>query len=110
VRVEGALAGRGIRSVPPLPAWTNADILAPSRVRVLVDASGHPMSAVLIESSGLKAADASAVELAQRMSFGRDAEALKQPPGNPDAGLTTGWLIFSWRTLAPTTNGLVNPR
>lgn len=110
VRVEGPLARRGIRSVPMLPAWTNNDILAPSRVRVLVDAAGHPMSAVLLESSGLKAADASAVELAQRMTFGRDEEALRQPPGNPDAGLATGRLIFSWRTLAPVTNGLVNPR
>jgi hypothetical protein len=110
VGVEGALAARGIVSQPALPAWTNADVLPPSRVQVLVDARGNPISAVLLGSSGLKAADHSAVDLARRMRFGADPAALLDPEASPNEGLATGRLIFSWRTLAPATNGVVNPR
>jgi hypothetical protein len=98
-------------AIPKLPAWTNADVLAPSRVQVLVDARGNPISAVLLSSSGLKAADQRAVEIARDLTFGADQEALTNHPHDADAGLATGWVIFSWRTLAPpNTNILINPR
>jgi len=110
LRVEGALAERGIVSQPELPAWTNAEVLAPSRVHVLVDARGNPISAVVLSSSGLPAADQSAVRLAGRMRFGSDTAVLKNPDARSDDGLAAGWVIFSWKTLASATNGSVNPR
>ena len=110
LKVLGPLAVRGIVTQPELPAWTNTDILAPSQVQVLVDARGHPVSVVLLRGSGLEAADQSAVAIAQRMSFGPDRGVLNNPASSADDGLTTGSLVFSWRTLAPATNGFVNPR
>jgi hypothetical protein len=110
VELQGLLAARGILAQPELPSWSNADILAPSRVQVLVDARGNPVSAVLLGGSGLKAADESAVELARRMSFGADRMVLENPASHADDGLMTGWLTFFWRTLAPGTNGMENPR
>jgi hypothetical protein len=109
VEVQGPLAARGIIIQPELPAWTNADILAPSRVQVLVDARGNPISAVLLGGSGLKAADQSAVETARRMSFGAEEKVLADPASGAEDGLATGWLTFFWRTLGPVTNGLVVP-
>jgi len=111
VTPEGPLAARGIIDCPKLPSWTNSDVLAPSRVQVLVDARGNPVSAVLLGSSGLPAADQSALEIAARMRFGPEPTVLRNPAAGPEEGLTTGSLHFSWHTLAPsTTNGLVNPR
>jgi hypothetical protein len=110
--VEGALAARGLLSLPPLPVWAGADLLAPSQVRVLVDARGHPVSALLLAGSGLAAADQAAVNLALAAQFGSDPAALKAPPGNPAAGLVFGRLNFRWHTVPVTalTNGLPNPR
>lgn len=110
VEVQGPLAARGIVAQPGLPSWTNVDVLGPSRVQVLVDARGNPISTVLLSSSGLKTADQSAVDIARRMSFGADRRALDNPVPGANDGLTAGWLLFSWRTLAPVTNGIVNPR
>jgi hypothetical protein len=110
LRIEGALAVRGLLKPPQLPAWPNADILAPSEVLVLVDAHGNPVSSVLLAGSGLKAADARAVELARALSFGADRDALAKRPNDPTAGVVSGRVIFQWHTLAPAVNGSVNPR
>lgn len=111
--VTGDLARRGLEFIPPLPSWTNAEILAPSVVQVLIDARGNPISAVLLDpkGSGLKAADQRAVDLARAAHFGPDQAALTEHPNDPAAGLGSGRLIFHWNTLpAPVTNDSVNPR
>ena len=110
VRIKGALARRGLLSALEIPSWPNPDILASSEVLVWVDAWGNPVSAVLIESSGYKPADAAAVKLAQSAGFGTDESALAQHSNDPSLGLVSGRMIFQWRTLAPGTNSAVNPR
>jgi TonB family protein len=109
VRVQGPLAARGILSTPPLPAWTNADILRPTRVQVLVDAWGNPMTAALLQSSGLAEADQAALAISQKIAFGPQPPNVVNATRTPETDLTPGWLIFTWRTLAPATNGIPNP-
>lgn len=102
VRVEGALAGRTIIHLQAPPSQTNTDILKPSEVELQVDARGHPISVVLVKSSGLKLADQLAVALARDSQFSSDSTALKQIRENPVAGLVSGRMIFYWHTVAAT--------
>lgn len=111
--VVGPLAARELMNFPPLPAQTNADILLPSEVQLLVDARGNPISAVLLPpGSGLKAADQLAVALARAAQFAPDRAALLRSASNPDAGVVSGRMIFRWHTApAPASaNGTTNPR
>ena len=94
LRVEGALT---LASPPELPSWPAADVLAASEVRVLVDAAGRVMSAVLLKSCGLNDADQKALELARAAQF--------QPP----AGLSLGRMILQWHTVAPASETLPTP-
>jgi hypothetical protein len=110
VRLHGPLAARGILSTPPLSAWTNADILGPTRVQVLVDAWGNPMTATLLQSSGLPEADKEALNVSRKMVFGSQPPSVANTIRTPETDLTPGWLTFTWRTLAPATNGSLNPR
>lgn len=110
VQLSAALARRGLRSQWQLPAWTNTGPLQPSEVRVVVDAFGHPLSAVLLNSSGLPAADQHALELVRRAVFGPDEAAMRSPADGLDAGLTSGRLEFYWLTLPPEGEGGTDPR
>lgn len=110
VRVQGPLAARGILSTPPLPAWTNIDILGPTRVQVLVDAWGNPITATLLQSSRLAEADKAALDISRKMTFGAQPPSVVNATPTPETDLTPGWLTFTWRTLAPATNGSPNPR
>lgn len=111
--VKGPLAILPLLFAPPLPVWTNADILAPSEVLLLVDARGNPVSATLVQPrSGYKPGehDRRAVELAMQTAFRTDNSANAAPSNTPEAGLVSGRLIFHWHTVAPGTNGMTNPR
>jgi hypothetical protein len=113
VQVVGPLAARELMNFPPLPAQTNADILLPSEVQLLVDARGNPISAVLLPpGSGLKAADQLAVALARAAQFAPDPAALLRSASDTDAGVISGRMVFRWHTApAPVaTNGTTNPR
>jgi hypothetical protein len=92
--VEGNLARRSLLTRMELPSWPFADVIAPSRVQVLVNAAGNVVSAVLLplDNSGeVRDADADqrALELARAARFA------------PASGLTLGTLVFDWRTAAP---------
>lgn len=87
LRVEGALT---LLSPPELPSWPAAEVLAASEVRVLVDAAGRVVSAVLLKSSGLNDADQKALELARAAQI------------KPTDGLSLGTMIFQWHTIPPT--------
>jgi hypothetical protein len=94
LRVEGDLARRPLLTPMELPAWPYADVIAPSRVQVLVNAAGDVVSAVLLpsdDSDEVRDADADqrALELARAARFA------------PASGLTLGNLIFGWRTVVP---------
>ena len=94
--IEGDLAQRRLLAPLTLTNWPYPDVIAPSRVQVLVDAAGEVVSAVLLPSDNpdeaanrYDAADQRALELARTARFA------------PAARLTVGLLIFDWRTVPP---------
>jgi TonB family protein len=93
--IEGGLHGRELAGKLDLPTWANADELQASTVEVLVNRNGAVLAATLLTSSGLEAADQSALQLARTAKF---------VPVDPAAGgarLTWGRLIFFWQTRPP---------
>lgn len=114
VRVEGELAGRRLLTPMELPPWpapapapNELELVAPSKTQVVVDSRGIPLSAVLLQKSGLKAADDLALQrsLAARFEPLPGATAEEGPAVDPAArvrALTWGQLIFEWETVAPT--------
>ena len=94
LQIKGGLVRRPLLTPMDLPAWPYADVIAPSRVQVLVNAAGEVVSAVLLpsdDSDEIRDADADqrALELARAARFA------------PAFGLTLGNLIFGWRTVVP---------
>ncbi len=94
LQISGALARRKLVSSPALPALELNDILAPSKVKVLVDPTGNVSSAVLLplenplETAGHSAAgDTNAVAIALGLKF--------LPAPQP----TFGEIIFHWHTV-----------
>ena len=105
LRVEGELAQRQLPSQINLTNWPYANVIAPSKVQVLVDAAGNVVSTVLLPpDSGFAAADQydkadqRALELARAARFA------------PSSHLTVGRMIFNWHTVPPpATNAPVTP-
>ena len=96
LRVEGELAQRQLPAPINLTNWPYANVIAPSKVQVLVDAAGNVISTVLLpRDSGFIAADQyekadqRALELARAMRF------------IPSSRLTVGRMIFNWHTVPP---------
>jgi hypothetical protein len=110
LHLRGELAGRQLLRPLVLADWPAADVIAPSKVQVLVDAAGRVVSAVLLPpDSGLNSAahedqptrddnaDQSALNLARSAQF------------TPAPQLTVGQMIFNWRTIPPpATNAAAN--
>jgi hypothetical protein len=108
VELSPALQARGLKSRWTLPTWTNAETLQASEVQVIVDAAGHPVSAVLLNSSGLRTADTHALELVRSALFGADPA--RVATADPTDGLVTGQLEFHWITLPAESDGSADPR
>jgi hypothetical protein len=96
LRVEGELAQRQLPSPINLTNWPYANVIAPSKVQVLVDMAGNVVSTVLLPpDSGFTAADQyekadqRALELARAARFA------------PSSRLTVGRMIFNWHTVPP---------
>ena len=94
LRVEGELAQRQLPSPINLTNWPYANVIAPSKVQVLVDAAGNVVSTVLLPpDSGFTAADQyekadqRALDLARAVRF------------TPSSHLTVGRMIFNWHTV-----------
>ena len=94
LRVEGELAQRQLPSPINLTNWPYANVIAPSKVQVLVDAAGNVVSTVLLPpDSGFTAADQyekadqRALDLARAVRFA------------PSSHLTVGRMIFNWHTV-----------
>jgi len=104
-RVEGELAQRQLPSPINLTNWPYANVIAPSKVQVLVDTAGSVISTILLPpDSGFAPADQydqadqRALELARAMRF------------IPSPRLTIGRMIFNWHTVPPpATNAPANP-
>jgi len=105
LQIEGDLAQRKLPAPENLSSWPYSDLIAPSKVQVLVDAAGVVVSAVLFppdNRAGAAAqydpADRRALELARATRFA------------PSSRLTVGQMIFNWRTVPPpATNAPANP-
>jgi hypothetical protein len=105
LRLRGELARRPLLATPSLTDWPAADVIAPSKVQVLVDATGRVVSAVLLppdhgwESAAHDdQADQAALNLARAAQFA------------PAPRLTVGQMIFNWHTVPPpATNAPVTP-
>jgi len=96
MRLEGDLTRRRLIAPINLPSWPYADVIAPSRVQVLVNEGGDVVSAVILPSeNSLEAldhydmADQRALEIARATRFA------------PAPGLTLGQMIFTWHTVPP---------
>ncbi len=106
LQIEGALTQRRLLNQINLPSLPDNDVVAPSKVQVLVDAAGNVVSAVLLPSensleaaSHYDVADQHALEIARSMRFA------------PAPRLTFGKLIFNWHTvpLATTNSPAASP-
>jgi TonB family protein len=91
LQIAGELAQRKLLNEINLPSLPFNDEIAPSKVQALVDAGGNVVSVVLLESSGLDAADSRALETARAARFA------------PAKNLAVGQMIFNWRTIPMTT-------
>lgn len=96
LHIAGDLAQRKWLNPASLTNWPYADVIAPSRVQLWVDATGNVVSAGLLPpddpgeaASHYDAADQRALELARAARF------------SPAARPAMGQLIFDWRTVAP---------
>lgn len=90
LRLSGSLASLELQPPVVLSVWTNADVLGPTTIQLLVDAGGGVLSAALIPpGSGVAAADAEALQWARQLRF----------RGGPHAGLTCEELPLAWGTL-----------
>lgn len=86
-KITGGLSKRPLLAHPALLSLPYDDVIQPSRVQVLVDPAGDVLSAVLLDSSKLDAADQQALDLALALRFA------------PAAQLTLGDIIFNWHTV-----------
>jgi hypothetical protein len=94
LQISGTLVQRKLISSPALPSLPMNDVVAPSKVQVLVDKIGNVVSAVPslsdnpIEAAGRATiADTNAVALALKLKF------------SPAPELTPGQVIFRWHTI-----------
>ena len=105
LRIFGALARRPLLAPPHLPSLPYNDVIAPSKIQVLVAPSGDVISAVVLPSDNF-------LEAAGRADIG-DTTALKIAGAlrfAPAPELTLGQLFFDWRTVPPPeTNAPANP-
>ena len=98
LHISGALALRKLLAAPALPSLALNDVIAPSKVQVLVNQAGHVTSAVLLptdnplEAASLTKGDTNAVVFARQFKFA------------PAPQLTFGEIIFHWHTTPLTTN------
>jgi TonB family protein len=98
LQIEGDLTQRPLLKPITLPSLPDNDVLMPSHVQVMVDATGHVASAALITSSGLDDADDLALEFARALRFAPLPEGIGIT-SNPASRLTFGQLIFDWHTI-----------
>jgi hypothetical protein len=99
LRLGGPLASLAVQVPGGLPVWTNADVLAPTTVQLLVEPGGGVLSAVVLPAgSGLAAADQEGLRLARQLQFPSGAT---DGTGDEDRQLVWGTVEFVWHTVEP---------
>jgi TonB family protein len=107
VHVE-EVQNRRLSLMHDLPGWQNDELLTNTVVQVLIDPSGNTISARLLKSSGLKAADDYGLKAAAGARFEPDS---RFSTSDAARGYTFGRLIFQWQTIAATiTNSISSLR
>ena len=92
-QLAGEAAGRRLLNTLSVPTLSFNDVIAPSRVQLLVDPDGNVASTVLLKSSGAAEADQQALALARTLQFA------------PAERLMFGEVTFNWHTVpVATTN------
>jgi hypothetical protein len=96
MQIDGELASRQLPAQISLTNWPYADVIAPSKVQVLVDAAGNVVSTVLLPPDNgftagdyYAAADQRALEIARALRFA------------PSSRPAFGRIIFNWQTVPP---------
>ena len=104
VRLRGELAQRGMITHLALPDWPNNDVIGPSKVQVIVDPSGHVISAVLLPPDyAFEPATRDDLADQQALAFARTARF------GPASHFTVGQMIFTWHAVpvsAPVNNAV----
>jgi TonB family protein len=100
IELEG-FRGRRLVSPPDVPVQYASDALRPTVVKALVDSEGSIFSCRVVESSGSKIVDNSAVDLTRKMRFSRN-----NPNDRPES-FSNGKLTFNWYAVdASATNAV----
>jgi len=111
LQIEGGLAKRPLLNPITLPTLPSGDVIAPSKVQVLVDAAGNVVSAVLLPSDNFLEATAPsdtdsaqqaalrALELARAARFAPLTPQAARLGSSPASRLSVGVLIFNWQTV-----------
>jgi TonB family protein len=96
-QISGDLAGRPVLHAAALPLLPRNDVIAPTTVQALVDASGRVVSAVVLKTGGDHDADQLAVQLAREFRFA------------PAPRLMFGDIQFIWHTVPLTATNEAAP-
>ena len=96
MRLEGDLTQRRLLTPMNLPSLPYANVIAPSKVQLLVNEAGNVISAIILPSDNnlealnrYDAADRRALDFARAARFA------------PTPRLTIGRMIFNWHTIPP---------
>jgi hypothetical protein len=97
MQIEGELAQRQLPSEISLTNWPYADVIAPSKIQILVGTDGNVVSTVLLPPDNgftttdyYDAANQRALEIARTLRF------------TPSSSPAYGRIIFNWHTVPPT--------
>lgn len=98
LRVEGPVRMRKLAPLPPLRSWPHTDLLADTRVQILVNPEGLVFTsrlagAVTTKDPVQRDADLHALELARQFRF--------EPAAKNSRGSVEGVLVFQWHTTEP---------
>jgi TonB family protein len=93
----GQIAQRSVLHPQPLPVWPGADAWQPTVIEVTVDSEGKTLSARLLSSSGLTAADQDALRIARQTRFA--SLPVSGPPRTKPTEPIQGRMIFQWATV-----------
>jgi TonB family protein len=91
VRIDG-FAKRRLLDLPKPPAQYATDAIRPTVVQSLVDADGVVLSTRVVESSGSRSIDNSAMDLARKAHFA-------PLPAEQREAVSIGKMTFEWQTL-----------
>jgi hypothetical protein len=98
--IEGDLRNRTLTTAPEIPIQYASDVLSNSVVQIGVRADGFPFTARIVSGSGSRAADLTALDIANKLRF-VPASLINSSDSADPAALQWGELQFQWFTTEP---------